>query len=803
MKTIDELRVDIKDLKNCCSLENFDFETTESLDNFDDIIDQDRAKEALKVGLEIKKKGFNLYVAGQWGTGRTTFVKKFAKKIAMDEPIPDDYLYANNFVDAHNTIAISVEAGQAKLLIDKVYQAISFLRKEIENRFISKEYENSKKQIFFRHKKDSDEVIEELNEIGQIYDFEFKQSEKGIISLPLLNGEPMSEDEYNNLSDEEYDEMKENSEKLQIETADLFNKIREIEKDYRDRIIELNKTIGRKIVSYYFIEMRNEYKNNQSVLNYLELLEDDIVNHIKEFINLETENEDPAAALFKPKNREKFFERYKLNYLVDNSELNSAPVIFESNPTYQNLMGSIEYSVEMGVRKTDFRHIKCGALHRANGGYLIVLAKDILTNPFAWKGLKRALLDEKISIESMDPSYSVFSAATITSEPIPLNIKVIIVGTPRIYNVLSAYDEEFAKLFKIRADFDNENLRNDKNIFKMAKFISSYCKDNNLRHLDKYAVEEIIDYSSRIVANKNKLSARLKTVSDILVEADNFAANENMNIINRMHVINTLERRERRDNRYEEAILEYFEDGTYLLDVDGKKIGEINGLAVISTGQHSFGKPNRITVSTYKGKAGIINIEREVKTSGSVHDKGVLILSGYLGYKFAQDKPLAFTASIVFEQLYGGIDGDSASSTELYAILSSLAERPINQSIAVTGSVNQRGEIQPIGGINEKIEGFYKICKLKGLNGKQGVMMPIQNVKNLVLKDEVIEAVKNKQFSIYAINHIDEGIEILTGVKGGKKDKNGNFPEGTINYLVNERLIILGELDKKNEEDKN
>jgi len=673
---------------------------------------------------------------GQWGTGRTTFVKKIANKIAANEVIPNDYIYANNFVDAHNTIAINVEAGQAKVLIDKVYQVISFLRKEIENRFISKEYENSKKQIFFRHKKESDEVLNELNEIGKLYAFEFKQSEKGIISLPLLNGEPMSEEEYNDLTDEQYDEMKENSEGLQVETADLFNKIREIEKDYRERIIELNKTIGRKIVSYYLIEIKSEYKENGSVLNYLTLLEDDVVNNIKEFINFENDTDEKTAVLFKTKNKERFFDRYKLNYFVDNSELNFAPVIFESNPTYQNLMGSIEYTVEMGVRKTDFRHIKCGTLHRANGGYLIVLAKDILTNPFAWKGLKRALLDEKVSVESMDPSYSVFSASTITAEPIPLNVKVIVVGAPRIYNILAAYDEEFAKLFKIRADFDNENIRNDENVFKMAKFISSYCNDINLHHFTKEAAEEIIDYSSRLVANKNKLSARLKIISDILIEADNFAENENKQYVNKMHVKKTLERRERRDNRYEELILEYFEDGTYLLDIEGEKIGEINGLAVISTGQHSFGKPNRITVSTYKGKAGIINIEREVKTSGSVHDKGVLILSGYLGYKFAQDRPLAFTASIVFEQLYGGIDGDSASSTELYAILSSLSGKPINQSIAVTGSVNQRGEIQPIGGINEKIEGFYKICKLKGLNGKQGVMMPIQNVKNLVLKDE-------------------------------------------------------------------
>jgi lon-related putative ATP-dependent protease len=799
MKIRDNLRVDIKDLKNCCSLGNYNFETTDSLEKLSGIIGQDRAKEALEVGLDIKKKGFNIYVAGQWGTGRTTFVKELAELIAKKEAIPSDYIYANDFEDQHNTIAISVEAGESKVLIGKVYRTISFLRKEIENHFISKEYENKKKQIFIRHKKESSEILLELNEIGKVYDFQFKQSEKGIVSIPLLNGESMSEDEYNDLTDEQYDEMKDNSEKLQVETADLFNKIREVEKGYRKNIIELNKSLGQKIVSYNFLELRSDYKDNESVNKYLELLENDIVKHINEFINHENPSEDKSLMLFKAKDKEVFFDRYKLNHFVDNSELKSAPVIFESNPTYQNLLGSIEFTVDMGVRKTDFRHIKNGALHRANGGYLIVLAKDILSNPFAWKGIKRALLDEEIIIESMSPSYSVFSAATIRPEPIPLKIKVIIIGTPRIYHLLANYDEEFAKLFKIRADFDSENIKNDKNILKMAQFISSFCSNNEIRHLKKNAVERIIDYSSREVENKNKISARLKTISDILIEADTIANNEKEDYINENHIQVALDRRERRDNRYEEAILEYFEDGTYLLNVDGARVGEINGLAVISTGQHSFGKPNRITVSTYKGKAGIINIEREVETSGSVHDKGVLILSGYLGFKFAQDRPLAFTASIVFEQLYGGIDGDSASSTELYALLSSLSGVPIKQAIAVTGSVNQRGEVQPIGGINEKIEGFYKICKLKGLNGNQGVMMPIQNVKNLVLNDEVVEAIKNKQFSIYAISHIDEGIEILTGIEAGKRNSEGMFPEGTINYLVSERLTKLGEYDEDSE----
>ncbi|MGM0378140.1 MAG: Lon protease family protein [Bacillota bacterium] len=798
----DKTKVNVEKLKSCCDLDELNFETTKELEELNDIIGQDRAKEALDIGLDINKKGFNVYVAGTWGSGRSTFVKRVTEKIASKQAPPDDYIYGSDFEDSHNSVVIKVENGKGKKFIEQIYETIAFLRKEIEDYFVSKEYENAKKEIYVKYKNKTKEILEELNEIGSVYDFKFKQTEKGIVSIPLMDDEPMSEEEYNSLSDEEYLEMKEKSEKLQVETADYFNKIRSLEKEYRENIKELNKSMGRRIVSFNLMELRNEYTDNKSVIKYLDSLEEDIVEHISKFINDNNKkSQDNPLMMFKGQDSEKFFDRYKLNLFVDNSELDSAPVIFETNPTYQNLIGTIEYTVEMGVKKTDFRHIKNGALHRANGGYLIVLAKDILANPFAWKGLKRAMLDEKVTIESMHSTYSAFSASTIKPEPIDMDLKVIVIGEPRIYHLLSAYDEEFGKLFKIRAEFDYETDRSKENVLKFSKFIGSYCRDNKLRHLTKDGVGKIIDYSTRLVSDKNKLSARLKSITEILVEANSISKKDGLDFINKESIEKTIKRKEYRDNRYEEKILELFDEGTYLINVSGKKVGEINGLAVISTGQYSFGKPNKITVSTFKGKKGIVNIEREVRSSGKIHDKGVLILSGYLGHKFAKDKTLAFTASVVFEQLYGGIEGDSASSTELYAILSSLANVPINQSIAVTGSVNQRGEIQPIGGINEKIEGFYKICKMKGLNGEQGVMMPVQNVKNLVLKDEVIEAVKDGKFHIYAIEHIDQGIEILTGKKAGKKDEDGNFPEGSINYLVNERLVELSKNGDDEEEE--
>lgn len=798
----DELRLPVEKLNECCTMESYDFKTTKDIDGIKDIIGQRRAKEALNFGLDIRKKGFNIFVAGQWGTGRSTLVNKLVKEKAQKGNAPDDYVYAKDFEKKYNPKVIRLERGEGKKFIDLIYETISFLRKEIENYFSGKDYENAKNEVLYEYKNKTQDIIDELNEIGRIYDFKFKQTEKGIVSIPLsADGQPMSEEEYNSLSDDEYSEMRDRSEELQIESADLFNDIRRLEKEYQDSIEQLNKSVGERIVSYNLIDLRKDYNENETVQKYLDALKGDIVKHINRFINTGKDQSQNPMMLFTKQNTEDFFDRYKLNLFIDNSETDCLPVVFETNPTYQNLVGSIEYTVQMGVRKTDFTHIKPGALHRANGGYLILLAKDILQNPFAWKGLKRALLDEKVTIESMYSSYTAFSASTLKPEPIELDIKVIIVGDPRVYHLLSIYDEEFAKLFKVRADFDYENNRNDKTVLKTAQYISAFCKEHKLRHLTKDAVGKIIEHSSRLASDKRKLSAKLKTVTDIMMEADYFAEKEGKDFIDSNHISKTLKIREYRDNRYEEKIIELFEDGTYLLDVTGKKVGEINGLAVISTGQHSFGKPSKITVSTYKGKKGIVNIEREVRTSGSSHDKGVMILAGYLGDKFAQDKTLAFTANIVFEQLYSGIEGDSASSTELYAILSSLSRLPINQSIAVTGSINQRGDIQPIGGVNEKIEGFYKICKLKGFNGDQGVIIPKQNVKNLILKPEVIEAVERGDFHIYAIENVDQGIEILTGVKAGRENDEGEFPEATVNFLVNKRLDELGTFEDDEEEE--
>ncbi len=767
------------------------FNSTADVEPLSGIMGQDRAVEALEFGLKMKRRGYNIFVAGNWGTGRNSYVRLLTERVAKDKPSPKDWIYANNFKNFRTPLAIGLPQGEGKNFIKNMEFVVDFLKKEIENVFSGKDYENAKSAILTDYSNETQRIIKDLNDIGERYGFRFGQNERGLVSIPLKNGMPMTEDEYKSITDEEYELLKENSGKLSIETADIFNQLREEEERYRDRIEELDQSMGRRIASYHLMSIREKYQENPDVITYLDYLVDDVVEHLDKFKNEEeVENKNPMA-MFMPKSSENFFERYRLNLLVDNSETTHAPVVFASNPTYANLLGSVEYRNEMGVLRTDFTMIKPGMLHEANGGYLILLAKDILTMPYAWKGLKRALLDENISIETMGYANGSVVSMTLNPQPIPLDVKIILIGDAYTYQMLYHYDEEFRKLYKIMADFDIEMERNDDNIYKVTQFIAKHVKEDQLREFGRCAVAKIIEFSSRVADDQNKLSSHLNKLVDVLYEAEAWAEQEGEEFVLARHVDAALEALNRRNNKVEEKVLGMFESGDYLLDVSGSKIGEINGLAVMGSGQYRFGKPSKITVSTYQGRAGLINIEREARTSGAIHDKGVMIISGYLGHMFAQNKPISVTASIVFEQLYSGVDGDSASSTELYAILSSLSELPIKQAIAVTGSVNQRGEIQPIGGVNEKIEGFFKVCMQKGLTGEQGVMIPIQNVKNLMLSQPIIEAVKQGKFHIYAVSHVEEGIEILMGKPAGKRRADGGFTRNSVFDLVDRKLTEL------------
>lgn len=799
---LEKYKVPVERLKKKCDIDCLNFKNTSDLKPLQGIIGQERAAHALNFGLSVKKKGYNIFVSGQSGTGRNSYVKLITEKKAEEKKIPDDWIYVYNFKNPHSPIALNFRPGMGKEFVKDMENTIKQLKKEIEKAFTSRDYENMKNALIQQYEMKTQRTIDMLNEVAEkYYGFKFTQTKNGLISVPLKDGQPMSESEYRNLSAEEFEELRRRSNELSLETVELFNKLRNLEGEFREKLRELDADTASNVVKFHINKLKEKFNYNRKIYEYLDMLREDIVENLDKFKKDTDDVSDNPFAMFQLKSTASFFERYKVNLFIDNSEKKCAPVIFETNPTYYNLVGSVEYKNEMGVMKTDFTQIKPGVLHEANGGYLVLQVKDLLTNPFAWQGLKRALITDEVNIESLGKQLGYVITTSLKPQPIPLDLKVILIGDPYTYFLLYNYDEEFKKLFKIMADFDIEMGRDEENILKMARFIATHCEKEDLRHFDRDAVGRVVEYSSRLADSQNKLSSRFNQIVEILYEADSWAEADGSDIVTVKHIEKAIAEKIFRNNKYEEKILEMFDAGDYLIDVEGEKIGEINGLAVTGTGEYKFGKPSKITVATYRGKAGIINIEREVKTSGKIHDKGVMIISGYLGYKYAQDKPMALSASIVFEQLYSGVDGDSASSTELYAILSSIAKVPIRQYIAVTGSVNQRGEIQPIGGVNEKIEGFFKVCKLKGLTGNQGVMIPHQNVKNLMLKDEVVQAVKEGKFHIYSVKTIDEGIEILTGIPAGKKDEKGNYPEGTIHYLVNKRLKELAEESEGDKED--
>jgi lon-related putative ATP-dependent protease len=790
---MERFRLSEDKLYKTCDCSKFDFETTEDLIPLTGIIGQDRAIKAMDFGLKMERKGYNIYVSGAWGTGRNTYVKLITDSMASQKKQTKDWIYVYNFSSPYNPIALSLEQGEAKRFEKLLMHAIIAIRKQIKDAFMSRDYEDSRNILMNEYNARTNKIIVQLNEIGKPYGFMFSQNEQGLASVPLKpDGKAMSEEEYKSVSDDFHEQLKNNSNALSVEAADYFNMLRSEEEWMTEKLKNLDETTGRKVVEIHIGEISKKSKLNEKVKTYLNSLINDILENINHFKGKEDKNRNNPLLMLSQKNNENFFDRYQVNVFIDHSDAQMAPVIFESNPTYYNLVGAVEYWNEMGVLKTDFTQIKPGVLHEANGGFLVVQAKDILSTPYAWQALKRALITEEVQIESLGKHSGAIVTSTIKPQPIPIDVKVIIIGDYRTYSILYEYDEEFRKLFRIMSDFDLEFERNDDNINRVARFIAKNCAKEGLRSFDKSAIGKMVEYGSRLSGNQGKLSSRLNKLVGILFEADTWAGIYGDSIVTEKHIDKTLEEIKLRTNKIEEKIFEMFESGDYILDVDGEKVGEINGLAILGTGQYTFGKPSKITASIYRGKAGIINIEREARTSGSIHDKGVMILTGYMGYKYAQDKPLALSASIVFEQLYSGVDGDSASSTELYALLSSLSNTPIRQGIAVTGSVNQRGQIQPIGGVNEKIEGFFKVCTIKGITGNQGVIIPIQNVKNLMLSEEVIKAVIARDFHIYAVRHIDEGIEILTGLKAGDLET-----EGTIHYKVNSRLAQLADANKE------
>ena len=786
-----KFEVPVENLRRFCDPASFDFETTEGLAPLDGTIGQSRAMAALEFGVGMNADGYNVYVAGDTGTRKGSTVEEFLRRVASAEPVPSDWVYVYNFDDAYRPNAIGLPPGKGEQLAEDMNRFIEAVKVELPRAFESEHYEKRKADIMRDIEAKREELSNHLQEEAKKEGFAIQTTPIGIVTVPLVDGQPMSREAYEELPEEKKKEIQEKSQTLQSELGQVMSQARKLEKEAGERIHELDKEIAVFAVGHLLDELREKYRQFDEVVKYLGRVQQDIIERLDEFRAPEKE----AAVIpgLGKLAREDAFDRFKVNVLVSNKDTKGAPVVVENNPTYYNLIGRIDYRARLGGMTTDFTMIKPGALHRANGGFLVVQAFDLLTSPQAWDALKKTIRAGEVRIENLGEQLSPVPTATLKPEPVPAKIKVVLVGLPYIYFLLYNLDEDFRQLFKVRADFGVEMDRTDEHVRSYAQFIASLVAEKGLRHFDRSGVAKVVEYGSRLEQHQGKLSTRFLDVGDVIAEASFWAGKERARYVQGRHVQKAIDQKIYRSNLVEERLRDLIAEGTLLISTQGATVGQINGLSVSTLGDYSFGRPSRITARTAFGQDGVVNIERETQMSGRIHNKGVLILSGFLNGRYAQDKPLALSASLTFEQLYDEVEGDSASSTELYALLSSLSGLPIRQDIAVTGSVNQRGEVQPIGGVNEKIEGFFDVCQAVGLSGQQGVMIPEANVKHLMLREDVVRAIRQGKFRLFAVKTVDEGIEVLTGRPAGEMRPDGSFPPGTVNYLVDQRLAEYAE----------
>ncbi len=781
-----ELRAD--ELSNPCDPALFEFETTESLPGEVVIIGQKRAVDAIDFGVGIDSFGFNVYALGYTGTGRTTTLRTYLDRIAGDEPVPPDWIYVYNFADSNRPNAISLPPGKAIELRRDMQELISDLQREIPRAFESEDYVKQKQGIMREAQEKSNEAFAQLERLVSERGFTVLKTAMGLGIAPVLNGQVLTPEAYQQLDEETRKEIEGRQLELQGEMGETMRAMRDLEKETKRRVEDFDREIATFAVGHLLEELRLKYGDLEEIPEYLEAVQTDIVDNVAGFKASEDEPEEGIAAAMRSGQTEALLNRYKVNVIVDNSQCRGAPVVFEANPTYANLIGRIEYRAEFGALVTDFSMIKAGCLHRANGGYLVVEMNGLLANPLAWEALKRSIKNLSIRTEGLGTQLQVVSTVTLEPEPIPLDLKVLIIGDPTAYYVLHQYDEDFRKLFKVKADFGTRFDRNPDTCQHYAQFVAARCHEEGLLPFQREAVARVVEYGSRLAGHQKKLATRFGEIADLVREASYWAGRRGAGQTAAEDVQKAIAQGTYRSNRAEEQIQEMIEEGSIRVDVEGEAVGQVNGLSVLSLGDYEFGKPSRITVRTYTGSSGVVSLDREAKLSGRTFDKGLLTLTGYLGGKYALNAPLSLAASISFEQLYEEIEWDSASSTELYALLSSLSGLPIRQGIAVTGSVDQQGNIQPIGGAIQKIEGYFLTCMQKGLTGDQGVIIPEQNVINLMLRDDVRQAVADGKFHIYPVRSVDEGIEILSGVPAGVLQEDGSYPEDSVHGRVAARL---------------
>lgn len=747
------------------------------------LIGQQRAVEAIEFGLSVSGRGYNIFVVGQPGSGRTSYILERLGSMASSLPAPDDWLYLYNFDKPGEPLAVSVPAGKGKKLKDELEELLKDLKAAISKAFEQSQYEEAKASQIKEFQEKAGTIMDKLRERAAKSRFSLKRTPQGFINVPLIHDkDEEGRDIIREIKPEEYEALDEKkqkryqaaSEKISQRTLAGMREIRDMEKELKDSLSKLDAEICRAAIEPCMKDLRDKYSGNDVLTGWLARMSDDVIENFGAFV---TAARDESA--------EVDFTRYYANLFVSNDPSKGAPVIWETNPTYYNLSGRVEYESHQGYLYTDFRKILPGAFHKANGGYLVLDAEKVLMNFMAWEAIKRLLRTGESAIENLGEQYGAIPVASLRPSPIKINMKVIMTGSPYIYELLQLYDPEFSKIFKIKASFDYDMPRTAANERRIARYIAEVIEREKFRPFDAAALSEIIEWSSREAEDQNLLSVEVGSLRELLAEANAWASHDT---VTRENVIRAIEHKNYRSGLYRDKLARAFKDGVIRIDTSGEAVGQINGLSVIDLNDYRFGHPSRITANVFMGQEGVVNIEREVKMTGPIHNKGLMILSSYLGRKYAQDMPLSLSAHITFEQNYSGIEGDSASSTELYCLLSALSGLPLKQGIAVTGSVDQFGAVQPIGGVNEKIEGFYEYCKIAGLTGEQGVMIPAANMRHLMLSSEVIEAVNDGRFSIWAVSAIDEGIELLTGVSAGRMHKDGSYTEGSVHGLVKARL---------------
>ena len=799
---LSEYEVPVEKLRRECDPKQFEFTCTRELAPLREFIGQERAIRAVEFGLNMVNNGYNVYVSGVTGTGKTSMVKTYIEKIIKEREhkgekfVLDDFCYLYNFKDSDSPQIANLPQSKGKIFQGQIGDLLNKIRQGLGQAFSGEEYKNRRKKMVEEAQSEQQKLLDEISNEARRQGFVLQMSAVGPVLIPLdvKEGRPMNEQEYVSLDENTRKKLEarqtELRKKLQVSIETASN----LQMKAMEQLMKADKDIGEFTVSRLFSELVDQYIAWAKVKQYLGDLKTYVMDNLELFKGTEEQVNPvlgmPVSQALGGRNP---FLPFQVNVFVDNSKSKGPPVVVESNPNFGNIFGKVERRFLFGGYLSDHTMLKAGAISLANGGYLLLSANDVILNPGVWPALKRVIKNKEVKIEDPFEQFGLIAPQGMKPEPMPIKVKVILIGDAMLYQMLSAYDDDFWEIFKVKADFDYEIEKTGENMQAYAAFLSGCCEECESRHFDPSGVAKVIEYSSRMVSDQERLSSRFAQVKEWIEEANYWASRDNAEFISAKHVRKAIDERLFRHNLPDERMREMITRGTIMIDVSGSVVGQVNGLSVYSFGDIAFGKPSRITAKTYLGRGGVINIERESQLSGPIHNKGVMILGGYLGWKYAQDKPLSLSASLCFEQSYEGVEGDSASSAELYAILSSLSDTPIKQNLAVTGSVNQKGEIQPIGGVNQKIEGFFEVCRAKGLTGDQGVLIPYQNLRNLMLREEVVNAVRDRKFHVYSAKTIDEGVEILTGIPSGDRQNDGAYLDGTLNYLVDKKLRGMAE----------